>query len=62
MKRKEVTQTFMMFANWKEPFGLHGWNKKFIAERVNNYLVDETSSWRDMTLRHMMLSRDDTTW
>ena len=24
MKQKELTKTFMMIYNWKNPFGLHG--------------------------------------
>ena len=36
MKQKELTKTFMMISNWKNPFGLHGLYKHFRVERVTS--------------------------
>ena len=31
MNRKELTKTFTIISNWKEPFGLHGLYKNISA-------------------------------
>ena len=34
MNREEQTKTVMIILNWKKPFRLEGFNKKFSASRV----------------------------
>ena len=53
MKRKELTETFIMISNWTEPFGLHDLCKNIAAPKglmdFNPYSVGIDFSRQSLT-------------